>query len=173
MTMVGAGEITGAAVAEQDGSEHLLHAGDLGGLIDVDVGGELEHGLVLRGAVRAEQILTIDDGALVVLDHVGEEQPVELRAARLRPAPSSASSVSMPGISISCSMPFIFIFMPGVRSGTGWPRSPSQRCIVAISSVLRVDDPRGQRLRPTGWRRGSAPSPPSRWPAHGGRSCRT
>src|SRR5689334_24287873 len=41
----------------------------------------------------------------------------------------------MPGISISCSMPFMVIFIgPPVASGTGWPRSASHRCMVAISS---------------------------------------
>ena len=57
-----------------------LHPGDLGGLIDVDVVGELEDGLVLRGAGRAEQLLHHGHGAPVVLDHVGQEEPVELRA---------------------------------------------------------------------------------------------
>src|SRR6478672_4097246 len=61
--------------------EHLLHAGDLGRLIDVHVGRELEHRLVLPGALGAEQLLHHRDGAAMMLDHVSEEEPVELRAA--------------------------------------------------------------------------------------------
>ena len=102
---------------ERERGEHLLHARDLGGLIDVDVGGELEDGLVLRRRRRSpNSSFTIDDGAAVVLDHEGEEEPVELRRRAPRRAASSASSVSMPGMSISCSMPSIIIFIgPGVR----------------------------------------------------------
>ena len=40
--------------AECEGDEQLFHAGDLGGLIDVDVGRKLEDGLVLTGAVSIE-----------------------------------------------------------------------------------------------------------------------
>ena len=43
--------------AERHLRKQLLHARDLGGLIDVDVGCELEHCLVLAGSVRAKQIL--------------------------------------------------------------------------------------------------------------------
>ena len=64
-------------------AQHRLHPGDLGGLIDVDVVGELEHGLVLGGAVGAEQLLHHGDGALVVLDHEGQEQAVEVGPSRL------------------------------------------------------------------------------------------
>src|SRR5918992_5557410 len=69
--------------AELERGEHLLHPLDLGRLIDVDVGGELEHGLVLPGAIRAEQVLDHRDGARVVLDHEGQEQLVELGASCL------------------------------------------------------------------------------------------
>src|SRR6266550_3658794 len=37
--------------SERDGDQQLLHARNFGGLIDVDVGRELEDGLVLTGAV--------------------------------------------------------------------------------------------------------------------------
>ena len=65
--------------------------------------------------------------------------PVRNRRSNAGPFAASSSficaSVSMPGISISCSTPFIFIFMPaGFASGTGCRRSRSQVCMVAISS---------------------------------------
>ena len=48
----------------------------------------------------------------------------------------SWASLSMPGMSISCSSPFIVIFIPVAEgSGTGWRRSRSHCCIRAISSV--------------------------------------
>src|SRR5690606_37985586 len=63
------------------GFEHLFHAGDLGRLIDLYVRGEAERILVLRGAVRREQRADHRDRAFMVLDHVLQEQAVELRPA--------------------------------------------------------------------------------------------
>src|SRR6185312_13967325 len=58
--------------------EHFLHAVDLGGLIDLHVVRELEHDLVLRGAVGSEQLLDHRDRAVVVLHHEAQKEPVEL-----------------------------------------------------------------------------------------------
>src|SRR4029078_2487518 len=66
-----------------EGGEHRLHAGDLGGLIHVDVVGELEDRLVPGGAGRGEQGLDHRNGPAVLLDHRGEEESVERRAAGL------------------------------------------------------------------------------------------
>src|SRR5476651_1515447 len=65
----------------REGGEHALHASDLGGLIDVDVGGELEHGFVLRRAIALEERLDHGHGAAMVLDHEGEKELVELCAS--------------------------------------------------------------------------------------------
>ena len=59
----------------------------------------------------------------------------------------------MPGISISCSAPFIIIFIPAGRaSGTGSRRSRSHCCIVAISScwalMIRAASVRTEGLAP-------------------------
>src|SRR6185436_17828310 len=58
----------------QECDEHFFHPGDLGGLIDVDIRGELEHQLVHPGAVGTEQLLHHGHGAAVMLDHEGEKQ---------------------------------------------------------------------------------------------------
>src|SRR6185437_14369454 len=74
--------VIGSRVAQNERGEHALHAGDFGRLIDVDVGGQLERQLVLRRAVRVEEILHHRDRAGVVLDHELEKEPVEVRAVR-------------------------------------------------------------------------------------------
>jgi len=59
-----------------------MHPIDLGDLIDVDVGRELEDGVVLRGSLRAEQLFHHRDRAFVMLNHEREKKPVELDASR-------------------------------------------------------------------------------------------
>ena len=59
----------------------------------------------------------------------------------------------MPGISIACSWPSIVIFIPaGSASGTGWPRSRSHCCMLAISScwalMIRSASRRTEALAP-------------------------
>src|SRR5712692_9489618 len=62
--------------------QHLVHPIDLDRLIGVDVGREFENHLVLRRAVRLEERVDHVDRALMMLDHSGQEQSVELRATR-------------------------------------------------------------------------------------------
>ena len=66
---------------------------------------------------------------------------MKVRKLRSKSEPRDASSscicaaVSIPGISISCSIPFICILIgPAVASGTRCSRSASQLCISTISS---------------------------------------
>src|SRR5438094_291864 len=61
--------------------EHFVHALDLDGLIGVHVGGKLEDQVVLSGAGCAEELLDHGERTLMVLDHVLEEEPVELDTA--------------------------------------------------------------------------------------------
>jgi hypothetical protein len=109
-------------------------------LIGVHIGRELEDGFILRGAVRLEEHVDHVDRALVMLDHALEEQAIELGPARLSSAAIS-SSVSMPGINISWTLPPIFIlWRVDVASGTSSPRSASHSRIIAISSRCADDD---------------------------------
>src|SRR2546423_15290917 len=78
---VGGGLVLLRVDAERHRDQQLLHPRDLGGLVDVDVGGELEDGVVNSGAVGVEQLLHHAHSALVVLDHVFEKQSIEVRAA--------------------------------------------------------------------------------------------
>ena len=111
------------------------------------------------------------DGALVVLDHEGEEQPVELGAARgvellhllvgeharhehRRAACRSSSS--------SCRRD-----PPRARAGAGRAASC---CMVTISSVCALMIRAARTLHRTARRRASAPTSPSRSPARDGRS---
>src|SRR4029450_13877676 len=64
-----------------DRLKHQIHAIDLGRLIGVDVRGELEYVFVLASAGRSEERVHHRDGAFVVLDHVLQEQPVEVGPA--------------------------------------------------------------------------------------------
>src|SRR5205823_466123 len=66
---------------EHEIGEHALHALDLRGLIGEYIGGEAEHRFFLSRAARGKQLIHHGDGALVMPDHVLQEQPVELRAA--------------------------------------------------------------------------------------------
>ncbi len=137
---------------ERQRREHLLHSCNLRRLIDVDVGRELEDELVLAGAVRVEQLRDHRDGALVVLDHAGAETAGRTPLPRAASSSFICSSVSMPGMSISCSMPFIFIFIgPACAFGHGLiPHRAASAAWSTISSVLRVDDARRERLRTDG-----------------------
>ena len=83
------------AAGRREGGQHLLHAVDLGGLVGVDVGGEPERALLLRRRpARRTASFTIVIAPLVVLDHEGQEQPVELRAPRAASSCASCSSAS-------------------------------------------------------------------------------
>jgi hypothetical protein len=62
-------------------------------------------------------------------------------APRARSSSAICAGVSIPGISISCCMPPMFMgsmAMGASGSGTGWPRSRSQFRIVAISSCCAL-----------------------------------
>ena len=69
--------------ADQDAAfgEHLLHAGDLDALVGLDVTRELVD-LRLLAAAGGVELVDHLQGALVVLDHGLEEQPVERRCRR-------------------------------------------------------------------------------------------
>src|SRR5690606_18661992 len=62
----------------REGVEHELHPGDLGGLLGIDVRGEPEDRIVLRGPLGPEELVHHGERAPVVADHVLEEKPVEL-----------------------------------------------------------------------------------------------
>ncbi len=64
-----------------------MHAVHFGGLIGVDIRGEPEDHLVLRRAVGGKKRIHHRQRALMMLDHIGEKEPVErgaLRAVQLR-----------------------------------------------------------------------------------------
>jgi hypothetical protein len=83
-------------------------------------------------------------GAAVVLDHVGEEEAVELRSAR-RSSSAICSGVSIPGISITCSAPCIRHLH---RRGSGLGHRLAAVAQPALHGgdlvLLRVDDARRQ-----------------------------
>src|SRR5258706_123427 len=69
----------------------------------------------------------------------GDVELFAIGAGALPPPPVEVASVSMPAISITCSIPFIIIFMPcGDGSGTGCRRSRSHCDMRLISSVCAL-----------------------------------
>ena len=58
---------------------------NFGFLVDVDVGGKLEGGLILCRAIRVERVVsTIETAPLMVVDHVSEEQSWSNAAATVQ-----------------------------------------------------------------------------------------
>ena len=55
---------------------------NLGDLIHLDVGCELEHLFVLRGAVLGKQLVHHGNGAAMMLNHERQKQPIEIRTLR-------------------------------------------------------------------------------------------
>ena len=70
--------------------EHAPHARDLGELVRLNVGRELEYRLVLCGGLLSEQLLHHGHCPSVVLYHVHKEDAIESRSPLLRPAYVSA-----------------------------------------------------------------------------------
>src|SRR5688500_14828599 len=72
----------GPSLTDDEVRQHPLHPGDLRPLVDLYVRCEPEHRLVLARTLGAEQGVDHADGAAMMLDHEGQEEPVELRTPR-------------------------------------------------------------------------------------------
>ena len=70
--------------------EHGLHDANFCALRVVSVGGEVEEVGVLPGAGGCEEVVHHNECAVVVLDHAGEEEAVELGGRGRRRGLSSA-----------------------------------------------------------------------------------
>jgi hypothetical protein len=68
-------------LTEQQTSSHIPFLGHI--LVYVNIRGDLEGGLILPGTIGAEEDIDHRDGSAVVLDHIGEEEPVKLSATGL------------------------------------------------------------------------------------------